>query len=97
MIAQMFVYVTPDYAAMCRIMGDEAEAKRAEELAAKMEEAICTVGWDGEWYLRAYDDFGNKIGSNECENGKIFIETQGFGTMAKIGKDKGYPENLWTA
>ena len=92
MIAQMFVYVTPDYAAMCRIMGDEAEAKRAEELAAKMEEAICTVGWDGEWYLRAYDDFGNKIGSNECENGKIFIETQGFGTMAKIGKDKGYPE-----
>ena len=92
MIAQMFVYVTPDYAAMCRIMGDKAEAKRAEELAAKMEEAICTVGWDGEWYLRAYDDFGNKIGSNECENGKIFIETQGFGTMAKIGKDKGYPE-----
>ena len=92
MIAQMFVYVTPDYAAMCRIMGDKAEAKRAEELAAKMEEAICTVGWDGEWYLRAYDDAGRKIGSNECENGKIFIETQGFGTMAKIGKDKGYPE-----
>ena len=92
MIAQMFVYVTPDYAAMCRIMGDEAEAKRAEELAAKMEEAICTVGWDGEWYLRAYDDAGRKIGSNECENGKIFIETQGFGTMAKIGKAKGYPE-----
>ena len=92
MIAQMFVYVTPDYAAMCRLMGDEAEAKRAEELCAKMEEAICTAGWDGEWYLRAYDDFGNKIGSKECENGKIFIETQGFGTMAKIGKDKGYPE-----
>ena len=92
MIAQMFVYVTPDYAAMCRIMGDKAEAKRAEELAAKMEEAICTVGWDGEWYLRAYDDAGRKIGSNECENGKIFIETQGFGTMAKIGKAKGYPE-----
>ena len=92
MIAQMFVYVTPDYAAMCRIMGDEAEAKRAEELCKKMEEAICTAGWDGEWYLRAYDDAGKKIGSNECENGKIFIETQGFGTMAKIGKDKGYPE-----
>lgn len=92
MIAQMFVYVTPDYAAMCRLMGDETEAKRAEKLCKKMEEAICTAGWDGEWYLRAYDDAGNKIGSNECENGKIFIETQGFGTMAKIGKDKGYPE-----
>lgn len=92
MIAQMFVFVTPDYAAMCRLMGDEAEAKRAEELCKKMEDAICDAGWDGEWYIRAYDDFGNKIGSNECEHGKIFIETQGFGTMAKIGKDKGYPE-----
>ena len=92
MIAQMFVFVTPDYVQMCRLMGDEAEAKRAEELCKKMEDAICTAGWDGEWYVRAYDDAGHKIGSKECENGKIFIESQGFGTMAKIGKDKGYPE-----
>lgn len=92
MIAQMFVYVTPDYAAMCRIQGDEEEAKFAEEAARQMEEQICKTGWDGEWYIRAYDDAGNKIGSKECENGKIYIETQGFGTMAKIGKDKGYPE-----
>ena len=91
MIAQMFVFVTPDYAAMCRIMGDEAEAKFAEEEAAKMEQQICKAGWDGEWYIRAYDDFGKKIGSKECEDGKIFIETQGFGSMAKIGADKGYP------
>ncbi len=56
-----------------------------------MSEQICKTGWDGEWFLRAYDDFGNKIGSKECEDGKIFIETQGFGTMAQIGADKGYP------
>ncbi|MBP7479114.1 MAG: glycosyl transferase, partial [Spirochaetaceae bacterium] len=91
MIAQMFVYVAPDYAAMCRMMGDEAEAKFAEEQAAKMNEQICKTGWDGDWYLRAYDDFGKKIGSKECEDGKIFIETQGFGSMAQIGADKGYP------
>ncbi len=91
MIAQMFVYVAPDYAAMCRMMGDEAEAKFAEEQAAKMNDQICKTGWDGDWYLRAYDDFGKKIGSKECEDGKIFIETQGFGSMAQIGADKGYP------
>ncbi|MCR5622401.1 MAG: glycosyl transferase [Treponema sp.] len=91
MIAQMFVFVTPDYAAMCRIMGEEEEAKKAEAICKKMEEAICTAGWDGDWYLRAYDDFGHKIGSKECEEGKIFIETQGFGSMAQIGADKGLP------
>ena len=41
------------------------------------------------WFLRAYDAFGNKIGSNECEEGKIFIESNGFCVMAGIGKDNG--------
>ncbi len=91
MIAQMFVYVTPDYAAMCRLLGLEDEARFAEDAAKKMAKQICETGWDGEWYLRAYDDFGHKIGSKECEDGKIFIETQGFGTMAQIGADRGYP------
>lgn len=91
MIAQMFVYVTPDYAAMCRLLGKEDEALFAEAAAQKMADQICDTGWDGEWYLRAYDDYGNKIGSKECEDGKIFIETQGFGTMAQIGADRGYP------
>lgn len=91
MIAQMFVYVAPEYAAMCRMMGDEAEANFAEQEAAKMAEQICKTGWDGDWYIRAYDDYGNKIGSNECEDGKIFIETQGFGAMAQVGAEKGLP------
>ncbi len=91
MIAQMFVYVAPEYAAMCRLMGKEGEAKWAEKEAAKMAAQICKTGWDGDWYIRAYDDFGNKIGSKECQDGKIFIESQGFGSMAQIGADKGYP------
>ncbi|HEX6804290.1 MAG TPA: hypothetical protein VF133_11475 [Terriglobales bacterium] len=56
---------------------------------AKMEETIRQHGWDGEWFLRAYDDFGNKVGSKECEEGKIFIETQGFCTLAGVGVDNG--------
>ncbi len=92
MIAEMFVFVSPDYAALCRILGDENEALFAESEAKKMEEQICKNGWDGEWFLRAYDDGGNKVGSHECEDGKIFIETQGFGSMARIGKSRGLPE-----
>lgn len=56
---------------------------------ARMEEAIRQHGWDGEWFLRAYDDFGGKVGSKECEEGKIFIETQGFCTLAGAGLDNG--------
>jgi len=51
--------------------------------------AIDQHGWDGEWYLRAYDHFGKKIGSHENPDGKIFIETQGFGVMAQVGIQDG--------
>ncbi|HPX26310.1 MAG TPA: glycosyl transferase [Treponemataceae bacterium] len=74
MIAQMFVYVAPDYAAMCRMMGDEAEAKFAEEQAAQMAEQICKTGWDGDWYIRAYDDFGKKIGSKNAKTEKSLLK-----------------------
>lgn len=91
MIAQMFVYVAPDYIAMSRAMGNEDEAQFAIKEAKKMVEQICKTGWDGEWYIRAYDDAGHKIGSKECEDGKIFIESQGFGAMAQVGAEHGLP------
>ena len=57
-----------------------------------MVESVKRYGWDGEWYLRAYDFNGHKIGSNENEEGKIFIESQGFCTMAGIGLEEGMVE-----
>ena len=42
--------------------------------------------------VRAFDAFEQKVGSHECEEGKIYIEPQGFCTMAKIGEDKGFGE-----
>ena len=47
---------------------------------------------DGEWFLRAYDAEGGKVGSSECEEGRIFIEPQGFCVMAEIGKEDGLAE-----
>jgi cellobiose phosphorylase len=88
-IAGMFVFYGRDYADLARKVGKEAEAKRALAEVAKMEEAVKTSGWDGDWYLRAYDFFGNKVGSNENLEGKIFIEPQGFCSMAGIGLKEG--------
>ena len=89
MIAGMFCFIAPEYPAMCRLMGDEAEAKRAEAEIEKMRKLTMQYGYDGEWFLRAYDNFGNKVGSHECEEGKIFIEPQGFCVLAGLGKETG--------
>lgn len=66
-----------------------AEAERMQHAIDEMVAAVKKDGWDGEWYLRAYDFFGNKIGSHECDEAKIFIESQGWCTMAQIGAEDG--------
>ena len=88
-IAGQFVYTAPDYADLAKHMGFADEAVAAREHGAQMEETILEHGWDGDWFLRAYDFFGNKVGSHECEDGQIFIEPQGFCVMAGVGIDDG--------
>jgi cellobiose phosphorylase len=102
MIAGLFVVTGKDYVELCKILPDHiqtmqhlkdidfaAEADRAQQHVDEMVNAVKDHGWDGEWYLRAYDFYGNKIGSDECEEGKIFIESQGWCTMAGIGLEEG--------
>jgi cellobiose phosphorylase len=88
-IGGLFVLAAKELAAIARHSGhaDEAAGYLAE--GAHMEETVRRHGWDGEWFLRAYDDFGNKVGSKECAEGKIFIEPQGFCILAGIGLEDG--------
>lgn len=89
LIAGMFVLYGKEFATLCELLSKKDEAIEANKHIEKMVEAINTSAWDGEWFLRAYDHFGNKIGSHECEEGKIFIESQGFCIMAGIGVKDG--------
>ena len=89
MIAGQFVLYGKDYVDLCRFRGADEEAIRAEQHIAAMVQAIHEHGWDGAWFLRAYDHFGNKVGSSQCDEGRIFIESQGFSIMAGIGRDDG--------
>ena len=89
MIAGLFVVCGRDYVELCRHLGKDDEANRAQTYIENMVEAVKKHGWDGDWYLRAYDYFGHKVGSKENEEGQIFIESQGWCTMAGIGLEEG--------
>lgn len=92
MIAGQFVIYGEEYVKLCRKLGLDAEADRAQRHVDDMVEAVKKHGWDGEWFLRAYDFYGNKVGSHENKEGKIFIESQGWCTMAGIGLESGLVE-----
>ena len=88
-IAGLFCLAVRELAdiAMLSGLGDEAALYHAE--ADKMEVAIWEHGWDGAWFRRAYDAFGEAIGSAACDEGQIFIEPQGICIMAGMGLEDG--------
>lgn len=88
-LAAMFVLYGAEYAELCRRFGSAIEADDVDKSVKSVRQAVLDYGWDGEWFLRAYDAFGNKVGGSECAEGQIFIEPQGFCTMAGIGVKEG--------
>ncbi len=88
-IAGMFVLAAKELADIAERRGLSPDAKSYRDAAELMDQTVHTHGWDGEWFIRAYDDNGAKVGSRECKEGKIFIEPQGFCILAGIGLQDG--------
>jgi cellobiose phosphorylase len=76
-------------AEIARHLQRNEQARALVKAAREMEKTVWASGWDGEWFRRAYDDFGKPIGAKECEEGQIFIEPQGMCVMAGLGVEDG--------
>jgi cellobiose phosphorylase len=63
----------------------EQEVQLYRQAILQMEKTVWAAGWDGAWFRRAYDDFGDPVGSHACTEGQIFIEPQGMCIMAGLG------------
>ena len=88
-IAGMFVKYGEEFAKISKIYGNDELSEKAEKEVQNMYQAILDAGWDGKWFLRAYDANSEKVGSSECKEGQIFIEPQGFCVMAGVGVKEG--------
>lgn len=91
-IAGMYVKYGNEYADICDHLGLKDEAADVRSKVSDMTKAVESAGWDGEWFIRAFDAYGNPVGSHVCEEGQIYIEPQGMCVMAGIGKDDGKAE-----
>jgi len=89
MIGALFVLAARDFAALASALGDDAAATRYRSAAGEMSAAIEQHGWDGDWFLRAYDHAGEPVGSHGNVDGQIFLEPQALCAMAGIGGSAG--------
>ncbi len=87
-IAAQFVLYGEQYAQVAEHHGLPEVAAAAREEVDRMRRAVLDHGWDGRWFLRAYDYYGHKVGTDEDTEGKIWIEPQGVAVMAGIGTDR---------
>jgi len=90
MIAGLFVFAAQEFAGLLEHLEKRDEAAAVRASAATMTAAVNAHGREPEWFLRAYDFFGNKVGSPDCSDGKIYIESQGWCVMAGIGHKDGF-------
>ncbi|SFO81702.1 cellobiose phosphorylase [Cohaesibacter marisflavi] len=88
-IAGLMVLSAKELSDIAKVIGKDGDAAYYARISADMGATISEHGWDGEWFLRAYDDFGNKLGTHEQAEGKIFIEPQGFCVLAGVGVEDG--------
>jgi cellobiose phosphorylase len=84
-IAGLFVLACNEMVEISRRRYGTAAADKYSQASKQIEKAVWEAGWDGAWFRRAYDDFGDPVGSRQCAEGQIFIEPQGMCVMAGLG------------
>ncbi|GGM66671.1 GH36-type glycosyl hydrolase domain-containing protein [Dactylosporangium sucinum] len=88
------VFIAGQFVLAARELGDLAACygrpdQEFRDAADKMAGTIAEHGWDGAWFRRAYDFYGNVIGSASNDEGQIFIEPQGMCIMGGVGVEDG--------
>ncbi|MFC4992037.1 GH36-type glycosyl hydrolase domain-containing protein [Rubritalea tangerina] len=92
MIAGLFVYAAKEYASLLQYLGYDDKSNTVLNAAEDMIKTIDAHGREPEWFLRAYDYFGEKVGSPESKDGQIYIESQGWCVMAGCGHHDGFAQ-----
>ena len=89
MIAGLFLYAARELSSLYRFLGAPGDAARLDGHYADMLRTVEEKAWDGAWYTRAFDAESRPVGSRRCEEGKIFIESQGWCVMGGAGAGNG--------
>ena len=89
MIAGLFLYASREMVSLYQYLKKPQDQDRLQKAYDGMLKVVEEKAWDGEWYTRAFDAKGNPVGSKANEEGKIFIESQGWCVLGGAGKDNG--------
>ena len=83
-LAEFFYLILKKFSLVCEKFGEQNFAEKYSLKAEELNIAFNKYAWDGEWFFRATKDSGEKIGSRENEEGKIFLNAQSWSVLSDI-------------
>jgi len=75
-------YALKEYSEICALLENRTERDWSLETLKQLDAKIENDLWDGEWYLRAFDENGAPIGSHKNEEGQIFLNPQTWAAIS---------------
>ena len=82
MVSFMHYWALRAFVEAARHLGRQNDVEKYDALAEKVRAACERELWDGEWYLRGLTANGLKVGSHECEEGKVFLESNAWAVLS---------------
>jgi cyclic beta-1,2-glucan synthetase len=92
-LAFFLYHVLMKFSEIALLHGDAAFANQCSSEAANLRQKIKEFGWDGHWYLRAYFDNGETLGSSANSECQIDSISQSWSVLSGAGD----PERSKTA
>lgn len=69
-------------------LGDRKAADTYRCYYDDIKEVLNRECWDGEWYIRYFDEEGNVFGSHENDEGQIFVNAQSWSVFSGLATDE---------
>jgi cyclic beta-1,2-glucan synthetase len=73
-----------DFAPLARRRGDAERAQRWDDAAAGWRRALDGPAWDGQWYIRAFFDDGQPLGSHVNAEARIDLIAQAWAVLGGV-------------
>lgn len=83
-IAQAVGYAIRGYLPVAEAAGDADTVALMRELRDRFRRAVDTHCWNGEWYVRGFDDHGVSFGDRHCEEGRGFLNAQSWAILGDM-------------
>ena len=84
MITQVLVHILKEWSSLNRLIGKNNAANKAEKISLRFKKNVNRFAWDGDYFLRGFDDNGRAIGSKRNREGRIFLNSQSWAVIASI-------------